>query len=391
MKEPPRLFVLAGEHSGDLHGGAALKALRREEPSLKVFGVGGPEMVKQGLEVTIPMEQFQVFGFTDIAKKLWPLWQQFRKTRDLILNEKPDGVLLIDYPGFNLRLARDLRRRGYQGKIIYYICPTVWAWGKGRIQQLADHVDLLLTIFPFEPALFSHTSLPVRFVGHPLVQAVESYSYNPNWYEQCGISRSVRSLAIFPGSREGEIRRLLPRQLTAALKLKQIDPELAILISCADDRLKRMIESEVSRCARMADLHLIPKTFSYEMMRDCQLALTKSGTVALELALHKKPSVVVYEVSTLNRLIARFALRLQLPHYCIVNILCGKTVYPEFIEKSFNADDLAKALEKIHIDGPDRQSSLEGCMQARQSLKTPSGVSAADHVANAIRSCLEIK
>lgn len=380
------LFAFAGEHSGDLHGGALLGALRSRQPHLHLFGVGGPEMRAQGMSVHLPMEQFQVFGFTDILAKFPRLWRQFRQTRDLIQRENPNCVLLIDYPGFNLRLARALRQKGYGGKIVQYISPTVWAWGRGRIQKLADCADLLLAIFPFEPPLFSHTKLPVRFVGHPLIERMQCYSYNPHWYSTCKLQSTDKILAVFPGSRTGEIQRLFPRQLAAAIQLRQRDPRIKIAVSCAQESQCGLLEQEVRRVGQALgeDIVLVPKHFTYELMQSAHMALAKSGTVTLELALHGKPTVVVYDISTLNTLIARHILGLKLPHYCIVNILCGRTVFPEFIEQSFTANDLSQALLQLHIDGPKRQHCLTGCQETRKALLTASGDSASDTAAAAI-------
>lgn len=390
MATPRSLFILAGEHSGDLHGSALMRAIHRRQPNWQFFGVGGPEMIAQGLSVTLPMTHFQVFGFTDILKKFPKLWRQFHETRTLILNRRPDAVILVDYPGFNLRLARSLRRYGYTGKIIQLICPTVWAWGKGRIQSLAAHYDLLLTIFPFEPPLFAQTSLPVKFIGHPLVEKVAEHLYINDWRSQCQIAPSERSLAVFPGSRPSEIRRLLPRQLQAARLLRLDDPSLQILVSCADPELKPAILSEIQRAELTLgnNVDLVPKQFTYELMTDCHTALAKSGTVTLELALHHKPSVVVYETSPINAWIARYIIRLNLAYYCIVNILCQKTVFPEFISRPFTAEDIAAALRPLHEEGTDRTRCLEGCCEAQDALQTPSGMSASDQAAQAIEEVL---
>lgn len=371
-------FVLAGEHSGDLHGGPLLKALQ-DRLLIQFFGVGGPEMQAQGLSPCMSMEQFQVFGFTDIVRKFPRLWRQFRQIRNLILERNPDGVLLIDYPGFNLRLAKALRTKGYKGKIIQYICPTVWAWGRGRIQKLASTADLLLTIFPFEPPLFAHTSLPTHFVGHPLIEKISTYIYDPNWRDSCALSQRKRTLAIFPGSRLGEIQRLFPRQLAAALILQKKDPDLSICISCVDKALQAPLEQILTQAGQQLtpDLGFVPKRYTYELMREAHTAIAKSGTVTLELALHNTPSVVVYDITLLNALIAHFIFKLRLPHYCIVNILCGKMVYPEFIRKSFTAESLAASLLELHREGLSRTACLEGCQLAKEALHTPSGQSAA--------------
>lgn len=390
MKDESFLFVLAGEHSGDLHGATLLQALKQHRPQLRVVGVGGPEMQAQGMQSLLPMDQFQVFGFTDIALKLPQLIRQFRHIRDYILTKRPQAVLLIDYPGFNLRLAKSLRKHGYQGKIIQYVSPTVWVWGKKRIDTLAQNFDLLLTLFPFEPALFAHTDLPVKFVGHPLLEHMHRHTYDPSWYTHLGLKRPERSLALFPGSRPGEIQRLFPRQLAAAVALQREDPRLMILISCADPHLQHSLEREIQLMGLLPGngIHLIPRQYRYDLMRDCHLALAKSGTVTLELALHAKPTVVVYEVSRINYFIAKYLLRLGLSHYCIVNILGGKTIFPEFIEQAFSTENLVTQLRQLDEEGPKRASCLAGCLQVKQALQTPEGSFASENAAKEIESLI---
>lgn len=377
------VFILSGEHSGDLHGGALLRALRARNPDWTFAGVGGPDMLAQGLQLLIPMADFQVFGFTDIVKKFPKLWRQFHFLSQWILENHPDIVILVDYPGFNLRLARKLRKSGYKGKIVQLISPTVWAWGKGRIDTLAANYDLLLTIFPFEPPLFAHTKLPVKFIGHPLVEKISEHRYNNFWREDCRIPPAVRSLAIFPGSRPSEVQRLLTRQLEAAKLLRADDPDLQILISCADDALKPALELAMDKSG-LSNSYLIPKSLSYELMDDCHTALAKSGTVTLEIALHDTPCVVVYEVSRFNAWIGRHLIGLKLKFFCIVNILCNKEIFPEFIVDPFTAKQLAEALLPLHREGPARENCVDGCREARQALETPTGTSVAERAAQAI-------
>lgn len=383
---PPKIFVFAGEHSGDAYGGKLLGALHSLNPGLKAYGVGGPSMREQGMECIMPMEDFQVMGFVDIVRKFPTIWKQFYTLRDHILKTNPDVAVLIDYPGLNLRLAKSLRSKGYKGKLVHYVCPTVWAWGKGRIKTLANSLDLLLTIFPFEPPLFSNTSLDTRFVGHPLVENLKSHPYDPEWAQKVGLKHTDNLLALFPGSRPGEITRLLKRQLEAALRIRQGDPSLQIAISCADERVETLIQKIASSLDLEIgkDLHLVPRAYSYDLMKACRSAIAKSGTVNLELALHLKPTVVVYEISMINYLILWYFVRLHLNHYSIVNILCGRYVYPELITEKFTSEELYQALAPLHRDGAERDACVAGCREALQSLETSENVLASQQAAKAI-------
>lgn len=367
---PRHYFIFAGESSGDLHGGPLIHALKTLNPDLKVTGVGGPAMRAQGIDCLMPMEAFQVMGFSDVLAAFPKLWRQFHQVRDAILETKPDAVILIDYPGFNLRMAKALRKKGFQGKIVQMICPTVWAWGKGRIETMAQTLDLLLTIYPFEANCFSHTSLDVHYIGNPLVETISNYHYDANWKDKMGIPDGRPIIGIFPGSREGEILRNLPLQLEAAALFKKAHPNAVLALSCVDVKQETLLKE---RCKKSPlggyeDVFFIPRTYTYELMQSCHAALAKSGTVTLELALHNIPTVVVYQLSTLNRLIAQYILRLRLSHYCIVNILCEKTIFPEWIEIVPTADELFQSLNSLFLEGEKRSTCLQGCQEARQRL-----------------------
>ncbi len=365
-----RYFIFAGEASGDLHGSRLIQALKLFSTPHHFTGVGGPSMRAEGLECVLNMEDFQIMGFSDVLRSLPKLWRQFYTVCETILRVKPDVVILIDYPGFNLRLAHALRRKGFQEKIIQYICPTVWAHGKKRIQTMSRTLDLLLTIYPFEPAYFANTSLSTIYIGNPLVEYIQQYVYDDNWSQQVGCSLSHPLVAIFPGSRLGEIKCNLPQQLLTSSLLKKDNPQIHFALSYAHENLLPTIQQIVQQSPLQLnrDIYLVPKTFTYELMRDCHTALATSGTVTLELALHARPSVVMYRLSNLNYLIAKYLLRLRLPHYCIVNILGGREIFPEIIGRERRIDQLSKLLKRLYYDERTRNAILEGCQYIRDLL-----------------------
>ena len=189
MRDSMRLFIFAGEVSGDSHGASLVKALKEKKPNIVITGVAGPKLRKEGITGPLVMENFEVMGFTDVILSLPRLIKQFYVTRNYILKENPDAVILIDYPGFNLRMAKALREKKYQGKIIQYISPSVWAWGSHRIIQMEKTLDLLMTIYPFEGAFFSHTSLKVNYVGSPVKEQLSHYKYNDHWQDLLNIPK----------------------------------------------------------------------------------------------------------------------------------------------------------------------------------------------------------
>jgi lipid-A-disaccharide synthase len=365
------LFIFAGEPSGDLHGHHLIEALKKAAPEIYISGVCGPEMRKACQNVLLPMEDFAVMGFTDVIKALPHLYRRFKQVRNHILRSNPDGVILIDYPGFNLRLAKSLRARGYRGKIIHYICPSIWAHGKGRIKTMCETLDLLLTIYPFEEEFFSHTLLPVEYVGNPLTEYAITYPYNKSWKEHLQIPKDKELIGIFPGSRTNEIKRNFPKILQAAELLHADNPHLVFGISCANIPCVKLIQEELSKCPstlRKA-VFLIPSDFTRELMQDSHSTIAKSGTVTLELALYQKPTVVVYELSKLNWFIAKFVIRLKMPYYCIVNILKGTDIFPELIENGFTAKNLYEQSKKLHQQTTEREKCLQGCLEIKKLLK----------------------
>ncbi len=359
------LFIFAGEQSGDLHGSHLIKAMQQLEPSVRFTGVGGPQMRFLGVDCLLNMEDFELMGFSDVLLGLPKQIKQFLKIKNYILTQEPALVILIDYPGFNLRLASSLRKSGYKGKIVQYISPTVWAWGKKRIRTMSSSLDLLLAILPFEPACFKESGLAVQYVGHPTVESLKTYHYDENWLKNLGQDSQTPLIALFPGSRKKELLQNLPKQLAAAKLLKETSPSLRFGISCARQEFMLPIKQYImdSRLRFDDDAFTVPHQYRYELMRHCHTAVAKSGTVTLELALHHKPTVVVYHVSKFNKFIAQHLLKLNLPHYCLVNILSGKRVFPELITEAYTAADLFHELSQLHHEGQKRNECISYCQQ----------------------------
>ncbi len=331
-------FISVGELSGDLHASRLVRELRLKDSSAKISGIAGPMMRDEGVETFLPMEQLQVMGFVDVLLAFPRLYRIFQRVKRHILETKPDTVVCVDYPGFHLRLAEKLRKEGFKGKIVQYISPTVWAHGKKRISVLEKYFDQLLCILPFEVAHFHQSSLKVTYVGHPLVERISEYQYDNLWKQKCGLDPDKPILALFPGSRPSEIKRHLPTMLEAG---KSWEGQVV-----------------VSGCGG------IPREFTYELMRDCTAAIAKSGTVTLELALHHKPALVIYQTNAFNRWIAKHILKLEhLPYFCLVNILGKKEIYPEYIRHAFTPKDLQNKLAEMDYSSISRE-----CVKISQQL-----------------------
>jgi lipid-A-disaccharide synthase len=351
------IFLLAGEASGDLHGARLANALLGHT----LYGVAGPRMRQSGVEPILRSEDFQIMGFVDVVKALPRLRKQLDTCVDAILTRQPDVVVTIDYAGFNMRLHRRLRDAGYKGKLIQFISPKVWAWGKRRIPKLAQTLDLLLVIFPFEPQVFEGTSLPVEYVGNPLTEELAEFTSDPTFRTTHGFSPDAPILGIFPGSRKSEIKLNLPYQLATARRLHSQFPDLEFGLSVANDTVAPLIGTPPG-------IRLIHD--SEQLMHHSHAALATSGTVNLQLALHNTPTVVVYRLTWLNAILARLVFRINLPHYSIVNICAGKALFPELIHTQFTAKNAAQKLALLIGEGPVRAQCLADCAALAATLQT---------------------
>lgn len=336
---PFDFFIFAGEQSGDTQGAMLLEGLLNQDPSLKGFGVLGPKMRQHFVEELLPMESFQVMGFLKVIQALPKIFTLFYKVKKAILNADPPLVILIDYPGFNLRLAKALRKAGYTGKIVQHVCPSIWAWKKNRVHTLEKYFDKVLCLFPFEVSCFAKASIKPLFIGHPLVQEIKHYSEH--------IPAENKVIALFPGSRFNEIKTNLPMQLEVALE-NTSDNE-RIVISSARDNLLPEIQSIVNRY-NSSRVSIESSKENYTLMKKAKLALATSGTINLELALFKVPTVVTYHINSFDLFVARRLLNINLPHYCLVNYLASKRLYPEHYGPYFDKKLISKSFKNLYFN-----------------------------------------
>ncbi len=357
------LFIFAGEASGDLYGEELLKALRKKEPHLKIKGVGGPLMRKVGLDCLMHSESFQVMGFFDIIPALPRLYRYFYRIQSEILRSKPRAVLFIDYPGFALRMARSLKKKNTVSKLLHFVCPAVWAWGRRRIPLMENNLDTLMTLFPFEIELFCPSRLHVECVGHPLVARIRSHEYKTSWRFAYGIFETQKILSLFPGSRPREIERNLPLQLEVALDFIRAHPKTFLAISCAQLKLLPLL-----RRLNRSSAPIIHPNHLYELMRASHVAIATSGTVTLELALHQVPTVVTFALGRIDFWIARHILQINLPYYSLPNIILKKEVFPELFGAEFAKKALAQALEKLAFNQLYREGCVRKCRDIKETL-----------------------
>jgi lipid-A-disaccharide synthase len=328
------IFVFAGEQSGDAIGAHLVHLLKNQH--YRCYGVGGKKMESAGLEIVLSIEHFQIMGFFQVLKNLPKVLYYFQKVQNIILKTNPSLVLFIDYPGFSLKMASTLRKKGFKGKIVQYVCPSIWAWKKKRKKILEDHFDLLFSLFAFEKNHFNQSSLPVLWCGHPFALKESSLP-------------SSTHLIIYPGSRKSVIEMNLEIQLQAADILKK-ELNIPIGISCSRPQLFELIER--------FNQGRFPIYQNQEEKDLTKLAIATSGTITLELALKGIPAVVTYNLKMLDAWIAKYVFKLNLPFYCIVNIVSEKEVYKEIIGINIVPHQIVEAA-KIALKTPIDQQGFK--------------------------------
>ncbi len=329
------LYMVAGERSGDRHGAGLLEEMEAIEQGIKVHGLGGVELRSMASGVEDWVEEAGVVGLVEVLKKYGWFRRKFAATLSEIAALKPDAVILIDYPGFNLRLAKALKLAGYPGRIIYYISPQVWAWHRGRIPKMAAILDLMICIFPFEKSLYEGCGLRTEFGGHPLVE------YHRKRIS--GVPRDPLLVGLFPGSRRREIVRHMRPLLDAARRMQAANPALRFVVSAASEQLAALMDVEV-RAADIPGLSIETGTV-YSLMERVSCGAVASGTATLEAAIYGLPHCLIYKVNTGTYVAGR--LLVKVPWLGIVNILAGREIVRELIQSRCTGSDIAAELTRL--------------------------------------------
>ncbi len=348
------LWIFAGEPSGDVYGAGLARQLRRLRPDLPLQGMGGDEMRRAGVDILVDSSDLAVVGLVEVVKNFHRFFRIFHDLRRRALRQPPAAVVLIDYPGFNLRFARAMRRAGIP--VVYYVCPQVWAWGRRRIPRMARDIDKMLALFPFEVEFLAGTGLDVEFVGHPLLEILEAA-------RESETRRDPRTLLILPGSRLNEVRRLLPDMLAAARRLKEGWPELRIVVSLHSETLRPAVELEMQRAAA-ADSRRLPVELvcgqTRHWLQKAAAGIAASGTVTMEAAILGLPLTVVYRVNPLTYRIARRLVKI--PYIAMPNLVAGECVYDELIQGAVTPTAVAESVERI-LPGGSRVAEVERGMR----------------------------
>lgn len=334
-----RIAVVAGELSGDALGGALLPALARRFPEARFEGIGGPRMQAAGLDSLYPLEKLSVMGLVEVLKHLPELLSIRRALVRRWLADPPDLYLGIDAPDFTLPLAQRLRAHGI--RTAHYVSPSVWAWRKGRVRGIAQSVDLMLTLFPFEAAFYAQHHVPVECVGHPLADEIPPGLTIADGRRALGLGPG-RSIALLPGSRAGEVGRHIDGFLAAFARLHARQPVFDALLPCATPALRTQIAARVAAAGLDAQVRLCDG-HARDVLAASEVALVASGTATLEAMLVGRPLVMAYKVAPLTYAIARRLM--QIDRFSLPNLLAGHDLIPEFIQDAATPDALAAALE----------------------------------------------
>lgn len=359
---PRRIMVIAGEVSGDMHAAGLVRAIKTLMPDTAFFGTGGSAMRTEGVEILQDISEMAVMGFSEVARRYFFFRKLFSRLLDEAAARKPDAVILVDYPGFNLRIAKRIHAMGI--KTIYYICPQVWAWNRGRIPEMAASLDRLLTIFPFENSHFEGTGLKTDFVGHPLVEETGKARSAPP--VKLPWSSGVR-VALLPGSRKHEIDRLLPVVIQTAAEIRKSRPEASFIVAASSASTADYINGKLSDLQPSFRVEVVPEE-TRQILRQARAAVVASGTATVETALMECPMVVVYKVSLLTYLICRALIRID--NIGMVNIIAGRTICPEFIQFEANPRKIAAAMLPLLDETAERKAMVSGLIAVRKALGT---------------------
>lgn len=379
-----RVMIVAGERSGDIYGAGLARALQARLPGVEVFGCGGEAMRQAAVDTAVDSHEIAIAGVTEIVSGIPRAYRAFHTLLDEVDRRQPQVAILIDFPEFNLRLARQLKKRRIP--VVYFVSPQVWAWRKRRVRKLKQRIAKMIVIFDFEEEIYRKAGVPVEYVGHPLVDRIRPHLTRAEFFAQVGLDPAVPAIALLPGSRRKEVLTNLPAMLDAAARLaarRKLQFVVAVAPTIDAAWLQQtFVEAYQGRAA----IHLAINATD-DALEHTDLAVVASGTATLEAAIRERPMVVVYRVSALTWMVGK--LLVNVPHFSMVNILAKHELVPELIQDEFTAEGVAARVEYL-LDHPEaRQEMIRGFQSLKCRLGKGGAIErAADAIVAVLQNCL---
>jgi lipid-A-disaccharide synthase len=336
------ILIIAGEVSGDLIGASLIKELRAVQPAINIFGIGGDKMIEEGMNISFHINKLSFLGFVEVVKHLSFIKKVQREILKLVKMKNISTAVLIDYPGFNLSIAKKLKALGL--KIIYYISPQIWAWGSSRIEKIRSTIDKMLVIFPFEETLYKNNNVPVEFVGHPMLERIAAHKYmsKTELIKKYNLDDQKEILLLMPGSRKHEVDKIFPAEIEAATKLSH-EFNLQIVVASAQN-----MSTEIFRNLSALKNYTLVKENIFDFMNHSKFGIIKSGTATLEAGLHQLPMIIVYKTIWITYLIGKNLVKLE--SIGLVNILSEEKIIPELIQTEVNSTSIYERSKTILAD-----------------------------------------
>lgn len=363
-----KLYFVAGERSGDLHGGNLIAALKKRSPDLVCQGFGGDQMERSGMRITSHYRELAFMGFAEVLSNLGTISKKIRQCKQEIIDFRPDAVVLIDYAGFNLRIAKFARKNGY--KVFWYISPKVWAWNQSRAKKLKANIDRMFVILPFETEFFGKFDWNVDYVGNPVLDAVKAHRVDEEFLDRNKFTSDEPLVALLPGSRKQELKTIVPLMARVAKNMPATKFAVAT-VNNLDQQLYQPLKE-------LTNVSFVQGE-TYDLLSYANAAIVTSGTATLETALFRVPQVVVYKTSFLSYMIAKNLIRV--PFISLVNLIAGREVVKEMIQQKANATDVSAELSLLLTDQQYREKVIEGYKEIWNTLYTGS---ASENAANLI-------
>jgi lipid-A-disaccharide synthase len=357
-------MIVAGEASGDMYGARVVEEAHRLDSSVRFFGIGGVSMRRAGVETLVDSKDMAVVGLFEILSHFGVIYRAFKLLKYEILREKPDLLILIDYPGFNLRLAAVAKKAGV--KVLYYITPQVWAWHSSRAKKIARLVDHAAVILPFEAPFFEREGLAVTFVGHPLLDMAVPSMEKSAAQKEFGLDPDKRTVGLFPGSRNREISSLLPVMLESAKLIKERFTDLQFILPLASSVDREVVAGMIAEGGVAVK---VVEGKSYDVMQCCDMIIAASGTVTMEIALFGVPMVIIYKMSPLTYAIGSRLLKVD--HVGICNVVAGERIVPELLQNDAEPVKIVAEISK-YLENPGYSRSVsEKLLEVRERLGKP--------------------